>query len=65
MLTASGHAEEGPPQASAEPLRSQGQPLTPGQPHLDGLQCAQQAANTSLNILSEQENHLTTSLPEE
>lgn len=32
----------------------QGQPLMPGQPCLDRLPCAQQAANTFLNILSEQ-----------
>lgn len=42
-----------------------GQPLTPGQPRLDRLQCAQRVDNTSLNILSERESCLTTSLPQE
>lgn len=55
----------GAPQGLSKASELLGQPLMPGQPCLDRLQCAQRAANTSLNILSERENRLTTSLPEE
>lgn len=54
----------GPSRPGQSP-RAEQQPLTPGRPHLDRLQWAQRAVNTSLHILSEQENHLTTSLPTE